>query len=130
MEQPGFQQPLEVPSEQQANSYLPYDSLQPIDSSTNIMQLLEWIKNNLDEKKQWVNTLNALNALRVLNKFNNNYMNDICRLIWPSLNACLSSGKTTISKTSMMFLQELFFHSKANLLDDIILQVEIGRAHV
>lgn len=128
--QPNFQTPLQNQSPiQQAQdspnqTYISYEVLQPFDSNVNIVALLEWIKINLEEKALWSNNLAALNALRQLNRFNTQHINEICRLIWPSLVICMSSPRPVISKTSLMFIQELFHHSGNNLYDDIIKSLE------
>lgn len=122
-----MQQPQLVSQEMQepqGQNYIQYENLQPFPANTDIQQLLGSIKANLAENVPWQNNLEALNALRQLNKFNTQHMNEICSLIWPSLVKCLSSVKTVMAKTSLMFMQELFHHCGANLLDAIIMQLE------
>lgn len=113
----------EAPAESGSQTYVAYESLQPIDPSVDVRQLIEWIRANLDSSN-WVESLAALNALRQLNKFNTQHMNEICGLVWPSLLKCMASVKTVLSKTSLLFMQELFHHCGAGLADPIILSFE------
>lgn len=90
----------------------------------NTFQLLELIKLNFEDKANWQNSLKSLNALRQLNKYYSSEMNEVCRLLWPSIQHCLESVKPVIVKTSMMFIQELLNNSGVNLQDEILQAIE------
>lgn len=113
-----------LPAEAPGPTYLPYEALGPLDPGVDVQALIQWIGANLESTANFVNQLNALNVLRQLNKFTPQHTNELCGLVWPSLLKCMASVKTVIAKTSLLFMQELFFHCGATLADPIILAFE------
>lgn len=104
--------------------YIAYDQLPAIDPSINVLALLEQIKAGLEEKTNWTLNLAALNTLRQINKYYPADVNEVCRILWPSIVPSLDSLRSVVSKTSMLFIQELFQHKGAILYDEIIYRIE------
>ena len=113
-----------VPNSANPCEYVAYEQLPAIDASVNVLELLEQIKAGLEEKTNWGLNLAALNTLRQINKYYPADINEVCRILWPAIVPSLDSLRSVVSKTSMLFIQELFQHKGAILYDEIIYRIE------
>lgn len=68
--------------------------------------------------------MTGTDQLRCINKQCPSDMNEACKIFWPSLVTAIQSLRSAVSKNSLIFITELFNHSKDyQLYDEIILGI-------
>lgn len=107
----------------QIQKYITYEQLSPLNQFQNKEELFTYLENNLNSNN-WQNQLDGLTILRTINKYHSNEIFLFVENYQLRLLKMLNDPKTTLNKSILIFLQELFFTLKHNIPANIISEFE------